>query len=248
MSLPRPILDDRSYQQLRDELVRRIPVYTQEWTDHNPSDPGITLIELFSYLGEVLLYRFNQIPEATTIQFLDLLQSPILPAASARALITVATDEPNGILVDLHSTALAGDTGFETQTELRALSVSAVAISKQKTGGPADEDEQELIDAIAGVKQALAEVGVDIKAEPQDSGAYYQNAAVSIDGEGIPVDFKDSVDNTLWVAILAEGDVTAKSLTDGDNPVLLNLGFILDQESPSSEQVDPCPELSLIHI
>ena len=44
MPLPSPILDDRSYQQLRDELVRRIPVYTPEWTDHNASDPGITLI------------------------------------------------------------------------------------------------------------------------------------------------------------------------------------------------------------
>ena len=50
---------------LRDELVRRIPVYTPEWTDHNASDPGITLIELFSFLGENLLFRFNQIPEAT---------------------------------------------------------------------------------------------------------------------------------------------------------------------------------------
>ena len=47
------------------ELVRRIPVYTPEWTDHNASDPGITLIELFAFLGENLLFRFNQIPEAT---------------------------------------------------------------------------------------------------------------------------------------------------------------------------------------
>ena len=67
MPLPSPILDDRSYQQLRDELIRRIPVYAPEWTDRNPSDPGITLIELFAFLGENLLYRFNQIPDATTV-------------------------------------------------------------------------------------------------------------------------------------------------------------------------------------
>ena len=67
MPLPTPILDDRSWQQLRDELVRRIPVYNPEWTDHNPSDPGITLLELFAYLGETLLFRFNQIPEATRL-------------------------------------------------------------------------------------------------------------------------------------------------------------------------------------
>ena len=51
--------------------MRRIPVYTPEWTDHNASDPGITLIELFAFLGENLLFRFNQIPEATKLAFLS---------------------------------------------------------------------------------------------------------------------------------------------------------------------------------
>jgi len=41
-----PQLDDRSYDDLRRELVRRIPVHSPEWTDHNPSDPGLTLLEL----------------------------------------------------------------------------------------------------------------------------------------------------------------------------------------------------------
>ena len=88
MPLPSPILDDRSYQQLRDELVRRIPVYAPEWTDHNASDPGITLIELFAFLGENLLYRFNQIPDATKLAFLRLLQIPLRPATAARALVS----------------------------------------------------------------------------------------------------------------------------------------------------------------
>ena len=84
MPLPTPILDDRSYQQLRDELVRRIPVYAPEWTDYNASDPGVTLIELFAFLGENLLYRFNQVPEATRLAFLRLLQIPLRPAVPVR--------------------------------------------------------------------------------------------------------------------------------------------------------------------
>ncbi len=60
MPVPTPILDDSSYKKLRDQLVRRIPVYNPEWTDYNPSDPGVTLIELFAFLGENLLFRFNQ--------------------------------------------------------------------------------------------------------------------------------------------------------------------------------------------
>src|SRR5918997_6435153 len=103
MPLPNPILDDRSYQQLRDELVRRIPVYTPEWTDHNASDPGITLIELFAFLGENLLFRFNQIPEATQLAFLRLLQIPLRPATSARAMVAVTTTAPTGSLVPVGS-------------------------------------------------------------------------------------------------------------------------------------------------
>src|SRR6185503_9793259 len=89
MPLPIPILDDRSYQQLRDELVRRIPIYNPEWTDHNASDPGITLIELFAFLGENLLYRFNQIPETTKLAFLRLLDAQLRPATAAEAMITL---------------------------------------------------------------------------------------------------------------------------------------------------------------
>src|SRR6266550_360482 len=103
MPIPSPILDDRSYQQLRDELIRRIPVYTPEWTDHNASDPGITLIELFAFLGENIFYRFNQIPETTRLAFLKLLQIPLRPASPASALVTLSRtdDGADGLLVPI---------------------------------------------------------------------------------------------------------------------------------------------------
>ena len=57
----RTILNDRSNQRLRDKLVWRIPDYAPEWTNHGSVDPGNTLIELFAYLGEILLYRLNPV-------------------------------------------------------------------------------------------------------------------------------------------------------------------------------------------
>ena len=60
MALPDVQLDDRSYQQIFDEALRRIPRYAPEWTDHNPSDPGIALVELFSWMTETILYRLNK--------------------------------------------------------------------------------------------------------------------------------------------------------------------------------------------
>src|SRR2546421_737012 len=46
MSLPVPNLDDRSWKQIVDEAVRLIPRYCPEWTNHNASDPGVTLLDL----------------------------------------------------------------------------------------------------------------------------------------------------------------------------------------------------------
>lgn len=74
MSLPLPNLDDRSYADLVAEAVALIPVEDPEWTDHNPADTGIVLIELLAWLTEMVLYRVNQIPDANQAAFLTLLK------------------------------------------------------------------------------------------------------------------------------------------------------------------------------
>lgn len=51
MPLIAPVLDDRTFEQIFAELRNRIPVYTPEWTDYNESDPAVTLLQLFAYLG-----------------------------------------------------------------------------------------------------------------------------------------------------------------------------------------------------
>ncbi len=76
MPLELPDLDDRNYDDLVQEALSMIPTYTEKWTNHNPSDPGITLIEMFAYLTEMLLYRQNQVTEANKLMFLKLLRGP----------------------------------------------------------------------------------------------------------------------------------------------------------------------------
>src|SRR3954470_11295884 len=115
MPLPQPILDDRSFEQLRDELVKRIPVYAPEWTDHNESDPGVALLELFAFLGETMLFRFNQIPDATKVSFLRLLGVQPRAAQSARALLAMQTEEPEGVQILRDAEAKAGAVPFETE-------------------------------------------------------------------------------------------------------------------------------------
>jgi hypothetical protein len=73
MSLPIPNLDDRNFEDLMKEALSLIPVYDRSWTNYNPSDPGITLLELFSWLSEMTIYRLNRIPEENYRRFLELL-------------------------------------------------------------------------------------------------------------------------------------------------------------------------------
>lgn len=64
---------DKNYEDLIDELVQSIPHFSADWTNFNPSDPGITLLELFSYIAEHLIYRSNQVTEKTYFNFLQLI-------------------------------------------------------------------------------------------------------------------------------------------------------------------------------
>ncbi len=74
MSLPIPDLDDITYADLVEEARALIPTYDPDWTDHNPSDPGITLIELFAWLTETLIYRADQVTKAHRKAFIKLLR------------------------------------------------------------------------------------------------------------------------------------------------------------------------------
>src|SRR5262249_17445193 len=73
MSLKVPNLDDRTYADLVQEALLMLPRYAPEWTNHNPSDPGITLIELLAYFTEMLIYRLNRITRENKVRFLQLL-------------------------------------------------------------------------------------------------------------------------------------------------------------------------------
>ncbi len=72
MTLPIPDIDDRKFDDILDEAISLLPRYNREWTNFNPSDPGIALLELFAWLTETAVYRANLIPEDSSWKFLEL--------------------------------------------------------------------------------------------------------------------------------------------------------------------------------
>ncbi|HEX6673741.1 MAG TPA: hypothetical protein VF486_01765 [Actinomycetes bacterium] len=72
MPLPVPVLDDKGFDDLAAEARALIPRTFPAWTDHNPSDPGITVLELFAFLAEAVFYQLDRVPERTVRRFAEL--------------------------------------------------------------------------------------------------------------------------------------------------------------------------------
>ncbi|MBA3533209.1 MAG: putative baseplate assembly protein [Ardenticatenales bacterium] len=118
MPLPEPILDNLRFQRdLVDEARRRIIRYCPEWTDYNLSDPGITLIELFSWMTEMMVYRLNRVPEKNYVKFMDMLGFTLQPATSARTELTFRLSAPFPLRPDDDTVAVVPQ-GTEIATRL----------------------------------------------------------------------------------------------------------------------------------
>lgn len=211
MPLSPPLLDDRRYDDLFGELRRRIPVYNPAWTDYNDSDPGITLLQLFAFMTEGTLFRLNQIPEATQLTFLRLLDIALRPATPARCLLGFQTPRATGEIVPAGAMARAGKLPFrlEGDSDIPVWPVEALAVARQITAAPVasedatagSADDPELYDVLQARLAELAQqeiIGSDA-AEP----AYYQPVSLR-QGETGQLSFADTVDQTLWIALLCQ--------------------------------------------
>jgi|SRR5208283_2956338 len=130
-----PNLDDRTWQDLVDQAKALIPRYAPQWTDPGPSDPGMTLIELFAWLVEGMIYRLNRVPEKNYVAFLNLLgitRSPTTPAVTwltytSSAKVTLAA----GTQAATQQTETQQAIVFETDAELTVLPSKLVKLRRR---------------------------------------------------------------------------------------------------------------------
>ena len=223
MALAPPRLDDRGYADLRAELIRRIPVHSPEWTDYNATDPGIALVELFSFLGDNLLYRLNRAPEAAKLAFLQLLNVP--PAPARAALAQVRIDLPKGAVDPItpdfspilpRLQMAAGNLVFQATEEVTALPVQFAGYIKQPFADPLPPE------ATAAVDQLLQ----DHLGTMPTLSAYRPVPMPVPQGGALPPATSTSpsatVDGNLWLALLAP-DAVLKAVDTGDPAANLDL-------------------------
>lgn len=88
MPLPTVNLDDRRFDDILREARQLIPQFCPEWTDHNASDPGMAILEVFAWMTDLLLLRVNQVPEKVLVAFLDMIGVQLAPPRAASAPVT----------------------------------------------------------------------------------------------------------------------------------------------------------------
>ena len=93
MSLPIPNLDDRRFDDIVEEAKQRIQERCPKWTDFNPSDPGMMLVELMAWMTETTLFRLNRVPDKNFVKFLELMGVSLTPAQPAKTCVVLTMAE-----------------------------------------------------------------------------------------------------------------------------------------------------------
>jgi predicted phage baseplate assembly protein len=155
MSLPTPNLDDRRFQDLVDEAKRRVQQKCPEWTDHNVSDPGVTLIEAFAHMVDELIYRVNRVPDLHYLRFLDLIGVRLFPPTAARCEVTFWLSAPRetpvvvpyGAQVATERSEVEEPVVFSVHRELTVVpcSLSRLAGSVADSGSPPLDRTEDLL-------------------------------------------------------------------------------------------------------
>jgi hypothetical protein len=219
-----PVIDARGYQELLDEALARIPVHNPEWTNFNRSDPGVTLVELFAFLTEALVYRANQIPERNRQKFLSLLGVPVAPASSARGIVAFANERGPlaTVTVDAGLEVRAGEVPFRTELGLDILPVEGRVFVKQPLPKPPPsellESYRELYASLRGEQPPLKDV------------LLYQTTPLEAFGQSGAA-LQRTADNSLWIALLLRAsdpltDETRRRAREELAGKTLNLGIV----------------------
>lgn len=207
MPIKLPVIDDRTYEQLVSDALARIPVHTPEWTHTGGADPGVTLVELFGFMAETLLYRANLIPDRNRLKFLQLLGQPLRPASSARGLVALLNNNgerrnftlPKGLIF------YAGALPFRGEAGLDVPPVEGFACIKQITLDP----DPALVDYYRQLYEATGRDFGGLDATDDIAPILYETVAANDVASGLDVGTQ-AVDGALWIALLLPTGETKK--------------------------------------
>jgi hypothetical protein len=262
MSLIEPEIDSRDYREILNEALARIPVHNPEWTNFNDSDPGITLVQLFAFMTENLLYRSNLIPKRNRIKFLNLLGIPLQASEPARGIVTFSNQGGQTHSLPSDMEVFAKQVPFRTEDGLYVLPVEARIYYKSALPEPRRKTMEELSKRLYASfmkSDVILQPYETRPLEPPASGTVFpvvdlaiphseisesESQASSMGSKKADETVKYTVDGSLWVALLVhEKNVLERTREEIANKVL-TLG-ILPEMISAARTLKPEGELSI---
>ncbi len=77
-------INHKTYEEYVNEAIARIQLYSNEWTNYNPSDPGITILENFSAFTVLQGTTMDEVPDEVKWKLLKLAGFVQCPGTAAR--------------------------------------------------------------------------------------------------------------------------------------------------------------------
>ena len=229
MPLELPVIDDRSFEELLTEAKRRIPAHTPEWTNfEGDSDPGITIVQLFSFLTENLLYRAGRIPDRNRIKFLQLLGIGLQKAAPARGLLVLQNERGpvEALTLDPGVVVSAGAVPFLTRDAVTVLPVEARAYYKKPISDDKRNEDYGFRYAALAAAQAAAK-GEPVSVPPPGL-KFYESLPMPLPtvADAAPTfDLADTLDGAIYLALLAQPNVGLSDVRNALAGKTLSLGI-----------------------
>jgi len=232
MALPVPNLDDRRFQDLVDDAKRLVQQRCPEWTDHNVSDPGVTLIELFAWMSDQLLYRMNRVPDRHYVKFLELLGVRLFPPIAARAAVTFWLSAPQPDVVRIAASTQVATVRTQADDAIVFATLEDLAIVPCALARPGSiVDGKQFRDGSPGIDKGNGFLCFDTPPKPGDalmvgltdavpSCAITLRIKATIEGVGVDPDrpplIWEAWDGASWSECEVDRDGTGGLNRDGD--------------------------------
>jgi hypothetical protein len=264
MLFPTPSLDDYDFQKIVDEAKRLIPRYCPEWTDHNVSDPGVALIELFAWMTDLLIYRVNQTPDRMYLKFLELIGMSLEPVSAALVPVTFylkGEQTEKGTLIRQGTQVSTPRT--ETQEPILFTTIESRRVKsprfqtlfyKTEDGDWERKETAALADGLRAPVILFPEKKALMRAAELEEGAFYltfaqdcrdyvleievENATaegINIDSKNPPMQWEVYSDGEGWIECVVESDETEGFNRKEGRQILLRLPPHMSQTNEPRE-------------
>ena len=111
--------EDKTYEEMLAEALMQIPLYSEEWTNHNPSDPGITILENLTAFEALQQSRIHEVTPAVVRMLLKLTGFEARKGRCARMLLSAGGIRGEEVLLPANQQFWLGDLCYETNRGIR---------------------------------------------------------------------------------------------------------------------------------